>query len=45
MLANIIFSDMDIKKKRIAIRKLKHVGLHKEFISMFMKLMEYASQI
>ncbi len=45
MLANIIFSDMDIKKKRIAIRKLKQVGLDKKFISMFMKLMEYASQI
>ena len=36
---------MDIKKKRIEIRKLKRVGLDKKFISMFMKLMEYASQI
>ncbi len=45
MLANIIFSDMDIKKKRIAIRKLKSSGLDSKFISMFMKLMEYISEI
>ncbi len=45
MLASIIFSDMDIKKKRIEIRKLKNKGLDKKFISMFMKLMEYVAQI
>ena len=45
MLAQIIFSDMDIKKKRIEIRKLKSKGLDSKFISMFMKLMEYVSQI
>lgn len=45
MLAQIIFSDLDIKKKRIEIRKLKSKGLESKFISMFMKLMEYVSQI
>lgn len=45
MLANIIFSDLDIKKKRIEIKKLKSKGLDSKFIQMFMKLMEYVSEI
>ena len=45
MIANIIFSDMEMNKKRIAIRKLKKSGLDPKFISMFMKLLEYASEI
>lgn len=42
-IADIIFSDMDLKKKRIAIRKLK--GLHSRFVRMFMKLLEYVEEI
>ena len=38
---NIIFSDMDIKDKRIAIRKLKRKGLSTIFIKMFIKLFDY----
>lgn len=45
MLANIIFSDLDIKKKRIEIKKLKKSGLNSKFISMFMKLLEYIQEI
>ena len=45
MIANIIFSDMEMNKKRIAIRKLKKSGLDPKFISMFMRLLEYASEI
>ncbi len=45
MLANIIFGNMDIKRKRIAIKKLKKNGLDPKFISMFMGLMEYISEI
>ncbi len=45
MIAQIIFSDKDIKKKRIEIRKLKSSGLDSKFISMFMKLLEYVSEI
>ncbi len=45
MLAAIIFSEMDIKKKRIEIKKLKSKGLDSKFISMFMRLMEYVSEI
>lgn len=44
-IASIIFSDMTIRKKRIAIRKLKHSGLNKLFIKMFIKLLEYISEI
>ena len=44
-IASILFSDMTIRKKRIAIRKLKHSGLNKLFIKMFIKLLEYISEI
>ena len=38
---NIMFSDIDIKKKRIEIRKLKKDKLHPRYINMFLKLLEY----
>ena len=44
-IADILFSDLTIRKKRIAIRKLKHSGLNKLFIKMFIKLLEYISEI
>ena len=44
-IAAIIFSKLDIKKKRIQIRKLKNEGLEKQFIRMFIKLLEYVSEI
>lgn len=42
-LAEIIFSDIDIRLKRIRIKKLK--GLDKRFIAMFIKLLEYIAEI
>ena len=46
MIAKIIFDDkLDIKKKRIAIRKLKKVGLKPLFVRLFIKLLEYASEV
>ena len=46
MIATIIFDEnLDIKKKRIAIRKLKKAGLKPIFIRMFIKLLEYASEV
>lgn len=44
-LAKIIFGELDISHKRIEIRKLKKKGLDSKFIRMFMKLMEYVSEI
>jgi len=44
-LARIAFSNMEIKKKRIAIRKLKSKGLDQIFIKMFMKLYDYLADI
>lgn len=41
----IIFSDLSIKEKRIAIRKLKKKGLSTLFIKMFMKLFEYIAEV
>ena len=44
-IANVIFSDLPINKKRIAIRKLKRKGLDKSFITLFLKLLEYIEYI
>ena len=44
-LSKIVFGDLDIKKKRIAIKKLKNNGLDAKFIKMFMKLYDYLAEI
>ncbi len=44
-LAAIFFSDLDISKKRIAVKKLKNSGLNELFIKMFIKLLEYLEEI
>ncbi len=41
----VLFSDMPIRKKRIAIRKLKRKGLQPKFITMFISLLEYIEKI
>ncbi len=41
----IIFSDLPIKKKRIAIRKLGRKGLEQKFVKLFLKLLEYISTV
>lgn len=44
-IANILFSDLDIKKKRIRIKKLRRKGLEDVFVRMFIKLLEYIAEI
>ncbi len=44
-IAEIIFSNLDISKKRIAIRKLKKKGLSREHLNLFLKLLEYISEV
>lgn len=44
-ISNIIFSDMEIKKKRIEIKRLRVKGLSSLFIRMFIKLLEYIAEI
>lgn len=45
-IATIIYNEnLDIKKKRIQIKKLKKKGLESIFIRMFMKLLEYVSEL
>ena len=44
-IADILFSDESIRKKRISIRKLRVHGLNRLFIKMFLKLLEYISEI
>ncbi len=43
LIASTVFSDKDIKQKRIAIKKIKN--LDKRFIKMFIKLLEYIAEI
>lgn len=40
----IMFSDKEIKQKRILIRKLKRDGLQPKYINMFLKLLEYIEE-
>ncbi len=45
-IAEILFSDKDIKRKRILLKKLgKKQKINKKYISMFLKLLEYSSEI
>lgn len=43
-IAKIVFGKEPINKKRISIRKLKKRGLSKEYIDLFLKLLEYISE-
>ena len=44
-IAEIMFGEETISKKRIAIRKLKKRGLSKEYIGLFLKLLEYLGEV
>lgn len=44
-IANVLFSDLELSKKRIEIKRLKYQGLNKIFIKMFIKLLEYIAEI
>ncbi len=44
-MAKIMFSDDSISQKRINVRKLKRKGLSKEYINLFLKLLEYLSEV
>ncbi len=44
-IAGIMFSNLEINKKRIEIRKLRRAGLRDIFVRMFIKLLEYVSEI
>jgi alpha-glucosidase (family GH31 glycosyl hydrolase) len=44
-IAAILFSDLDIKKKRIEIRKLRVKGLNNKYIRMFIRLLEYIAEL
>lgn len=44
-LDEILFSDLEVKKKRIKIRKLKKKGLDNKYIKIFINLLEYIQKI
>ena len=41
----VLFSDLSVKKKRIAVRRLKKYKLQPNFIKMFLKLLEYIDTV
>ena len=41
----VLFSDIDVRKKIIAIRKLKRKGLDNKYIKIFINLLEYIQKI
>lgn len=41
----ILFSDLEVRKKRIKIRKLKRMGLDSKYIKIFINLLEYIEKI
>lgn len=44
-ISSIMFSELPIKRKRIEIRKLKKYNLGRDYIKLFLKLLEYIGQI
>ncbi len=44
-IAEIMFGDSPISQKRIAIRKLRKKKLSKEYVDLFLKLLEYISEV
>lgn len=44
-IASILFSNEEIKDKRIKIKKLRYKGLHPKYITMFIKLLEYIAEL
>ena len=43
-IAAIMFSDLSVTKKRIGIRKLRRKGLSRQYMNLFLKLLEYISE-
>ena len=43
-IASIVLGDLPMNKKRIGLRKLKKKGLAKEYINLFLKLMDYIGE-
>ena len=41
----IMFSNISIQKKRIEIRKLRKKGLSKEYMDLFLKLLQYIAEV
>lgn len=41
----VLFSNLTIKKKRIALRKLGNQGLGRKFVKLFLKLLEYMDEV
>ena len=45
VIGNILLSDIEIKQKRIEVRKLKKLGVNQKYINLFLKLLEYLVEV
>ena len=43
-IASIIFGELPMDKKRIGVRKLRKKGLSKEYMNLFLKLLDYIGE-
>lgn len=44
-IAGIMFGDLPLNNKRVEVRKLKKKGLTKDYINLFLRLLEYVSEV
>lgn len=44
-IGEVLLSDLEIKQKRIEVRKLKKLGVNEKYIKLFLKLLEYMAEI
>ena len=44
-IAQIMFGELPLSKKRIEIRKMKKTGLSKDDVNLFLKLLDYISEV
>lgn len=44
-ISDILLSDMEIKQKRIEVRKLHKLGVNNKYINLFLKLLEYMAEV
>ncbi len=40
-----LLSDMDVKQKRIEVRKLRKIGVNKRYVNLFLKLLDYLAEV
>ena len=45
VIGGVLLSDTPLKQKRIEVRKLKKLGINQKYINLFLKLLEYLTEV